>query len=299
MKRFEIAGLPPDELNSFLAGTHSDPFRILGPHRLKDGLVIRAFRPDAQKIDIVLDRQRKPASGGEPSDVDGKAREGSRAGERVNQSKEAIAAEKIHRDGFFCATLPEATRDLDYHLRVTSWDGSELVMRDPYGYGPILGEVDLHLFVEGQHWQIYEKFGAHLRTMGDTAGVHFAVWAPNAQRVSVIGDFNGWDGRVHPMRLLMPNGIWEIFIPDLPDGEKYKFEIRTRSSALLTKSDPFAVAFEVPPHSASVVRDISRYLWRDDQWMSTRDAQRGWYLRPMAIYEVHLGSWARVPEQGN
>ncbi len=167
MKRFEIAGLPPDELNSFLAGTHSDPFRILGPHRLKDGLVIRAFRPDAQKIDIVLDRQAKT---------------------------EAIAAEKIHRDGFFCATLPEATRDLDYHFRVTSWEGSELVLRDPYGYGPILGEVDLHLFAEGQHWQIYEKFGAHLRTMGDTAGVHFAVWAPNAQRVSVVGDFKrlGW-----------------------------------------------------------------------------------------------------------
>ncbi len=297
MKRFEIAGLPPDELNSFLAGTHSDPFRILGPHRLKDGLVIRAFRPDAQKIDIVLDRQRKPASGGEPSDVDGKAREGSRAGERVNQSEETIAAEKIHRDGFFCATLPEATRDLDYHLRVTSWDGSELVMRDPYGYGPILGEVDLHLFAEGQHWQIYEKFGAHLRTMGDTAGVHFAVWAPNAQRVSVVGDFNGWDGRVNPMRKLIGSGVWELFLPGVKEGAHYKFEIRTHSGALLLKSDPFAFFNQHGKSTSSLVYNLERYTWSDHEWMEAR-RQSDWPKSAISIYEVHLGSWRRT-DQGN
>ena len=271
MKRFEIAGLPPDELNSFLAGTHSDPFRILGPHRMKDGLVIRAFRPDAQKIDIVLDRQAKT---------------------------EAIAAEKTHRDGFFCATLPEAARDLDYHFRVTSWEGSELVLRDPYGYGPILGEVDLHLFAEGQHWQIYEKFGAHLRTMGDTAGVHFAVWAPNAQRVSVVGDFNGWDGRVNPMRKLIGSGVWELFLPGVKEGAHYKFEIRTHSGALLLKSDPFAFFNQHGKSTSSLVYNLERYTWSDHEWMEAR-RQSDWPKSAISIYEVHLGSWRRRTDEGN
>jgi len=144
MKPFSVAGLPPDELNTFLSGAHSDPFRILGPHRMGDDLAIRAFRPDARKIDIVQNGQTP------------------------------IEAEKIHRDGFFQAQIPNATRDLDYHLRITDWNGSESVMRDPYQYGPIMGEVDLHLFSEGQHWQLYEKFGAHLRTIGD-AGIGYEV----------------------------------------------------------------------------------------------------------------------------
>src|SRR5690242_19231111 len=127
MKLFQVAGLPPDEVTSFVGGTHSDPFRILGPHRVGDDLEIRVFRPDAKKIDVV-----SPGRANGP-----------------------IAAQKIQRDGFFCAVVPGATRDLDYHLRVTRWDGSESLMRDPYQYGPIMGEVDLHLFGEGQHWQIY------------------------------------------------------------------------------------------------------------------------------------------------
>src|SRR6266404_5095468 len=270
MKPFEIAGLPPAELSSFLAGTHSDPFRILGPHRSKGGLVIRTFRPDAQKIDIVLDQQ----------------------------SKEPIAAEKFHRDGFFCAMLPDATRDLGYHFRVTSWDGSELVMRDPYGYGPILGEVDLHLFAEGQHWQIYEKFGAHLQTMGDTAGVHFAVWAPNAQRVSVVGDFNGWDGRVNPMRKLIGSGVWELFLPGVKEGAHYKFEIRTHSGALLLKSDPFAFFNQHGKSTSSLVYNLERYTWSDHEWMEAR-RKRDWPKSAISIYEVHLGSWRRRTDEGN
>ena len=121
---------------------------------------------------------------------------------------------------------------------------------DPYRYGRVLTDYDLYLFGEGTHIRAFEKLGAHRLTTGSTTGVHFAVWAPNAERVSLIGDFNGWDGRVHAMRLLLPNGVWEIFIPDLPDGERYKFEIRTRQGALLKKSDPFGIAFEVPPLSA-------------------------------------------------
>src|SRR3982074_601008 len=186
MKPFEVVGLPPDELNSFLSATHPDPFRVLGPHRMGDDLVIRVFRPDAQKIDV---RQR---------------RQSSRAKDR--QASEGVPAEKIHRDGFFCATVPNATRDLDYHIRITGHDGKEWLTRDPYRYGPIMGEIDLHLFLEGQHWEIYEKFGAHLRNIGGDDGVYFAVWAPNAQRVSVVGDFNHWDGRINPMRKLLSAG---------------------------------------------------------------------------------------------
>src|SRR5262249_7163058 len=187
----------------------------------------------------------------------------------------------------------------DYRLRVTYPGNHVLEIDDPYRYGRVLTDFDLHLFGEGTHLRAFEKLGAHRITVGTTSGVHFAVWAPNAERVSVVGDFNAWDGRVHPMRHLATGGIWEIFIPDLHDGEKYKYEIRTMTGSWLTQSDPFAVAFEVPRQSASVVRDISRYEWRDAEWMDGRAAQNAWLDRPMAIYEVHLGSWARVPEEGN
>src|SRR5206468_12095474 len=166
-------------------------------------------------------------------------------------------------------------------------------------YGRVLTDYDLHLLGEGTHYRSFEKLGAHRIQVGTTAGVHFAVWAPNADRVSVIGDFNAWDGRVHAMRLLLPNGIWEIFIPELREGEKYKFEIRTKSGAILKKTDPFAVAFEVPPQSAAIVRDTMRYQWSDGDWMANREALRGWLDSPVAIYEAHLGSWARVPDEGN
>ncbi len=269
MKPFEIAGLPPDELNSFLTGTHSDPFRILGPHRVGDDLAIRVFRPDAQSIDII------------PS-----------------QSNEPIAAERLHRDGFFCASVRGATRDLDYHLRITGWDRSEHLTRDPYQYGPIMGEVDLHLFAEGQHWQIYEKFGAHLRAMGDATGVYFAVWAPNAQRVSVVGDFNGWDGRVNPMRKLLGSGVWELFLPGVGEGAHYKFEIRAQTGALLLKSDPFAFFNQHGISTSSLIYNLERYKWSDAEWMETR-RKRDWPRSPVTIYEVHLGSWRRRADEGN
>ncbi len=270
MRPFEITGLPPDELNSFLSGTHSDPFRILGPHRVGDDLAIRVFRPDAQKIDIILNRE----------------------------ANEPIAAERIHRDGFFCATVPGATRDLDYRLCLQSRDGSESLTRDPYQYGPLMGEVDLHLFAEGQHWKIYEKFGAHLRTVGGEAGVYFAVWAPNAQRVSVVGDFNGWDGRVNPMRKLLGSGVWELFLPSVKEGAHYKFEIRTQVGALLLKSDPFAFFNQHGISTSSLIYDLERYKWSDAQWMETRRT-RDWPKSALSIYEVHLGSWRRRADEGN
>ena len=162
----------------------------------------------------------------------------------------------------------------------------------------MLSDFDLHLFGEGTHLRIFEKLGAHRIRVGSTTGVHFAVWAPNADRVSVVGDFNGWDGRVHPMRLLTPSGVWEMFIPDLADGERYKFEIRTAAGRSCKKTDPFGVAFETPPqHGVGGSRHLALRVER-----RRVDGRRGrrtarWFSEPMSIYEVHLGSWARVPEE--
>src|SRR5881227_41890 len=270
MKSFEIAGLPPDEVSRFVGGAHSDPFRVLGPHRGGDDLEIRVFRPDARKIEIVLDQH----------------------------PEEPIAAQKIQQDGFFCATVRNATRDLPYHFRVTAWDGSHYLTRDPYQYGPIMGEVDLHLFAEGQHWKIYDKFGAHVRTIGDASGVYFSVWAPNAQRVSVVGDFNNWDGRVNPMRKLVGSGVWELFLTGIKQGAHYKFEIRTQTGALLLKIDPFAFFNQHGKSTASLVYDLERYSWNDGAWMESRRT-RNWPSSPISIYEVHLGSWRRKAEEGN
>jgi 1,4-alpha-glucan branching enzyme len=191
-----------------------------------------------------------------------------------------------------------ATDALDYRLRVTYEDGHVRDQDDPYRYGRMLTDFDLYLFGQGTQYRIFEKLGAHRRTVGSTTGVHFAVWAPNAERVSVIGDFNGWDGRVHPMRNLGPSGVWEIFIPDLQDGERYKYEIRSRvDGALLQKTDPCGVYFEGSPGSASIVWALDRYVWRDGDWMAHRAEQHGWMNRPMSIYEVHLGSWKRSVER--
>jgi 1,4-alpha-glucan branching enzyme len=262
-----------EALAALAAGRNQDPFAVLGPHPggHGEGLLVCAFLPAAQSVDL-----------------------------RLTSTGEIRPMRRREPSGTFEAILagPGEQALPDYRLRVTYGGQHVIEIDDPYRYGRVITDYDLHLLGEGTHYRAFEKLGAHRLSVGPAIGVHFAVWAPNAQRVSVIGDFNGWDGRVHPMRLLVPSGIWEIFIPDLPDGEKYKFEIRTASGALLKKSDPFALAFEVPPQSASIVRDIS-YVWRDDQWISTREGQHGWRDRPMAIYEVHLGSWARAPEDGN
>jgi len=268
MKAFEIAGVPRDEVYRFVRGVHSDPFSVLGPHKVGDDVEIRAFRPDTRAIGIVLDRDPdKP-----------------------------IATERIDEEGFFCATVPGVERDVPYHLRIVKLDGSEALTRDAYQYGPIMGDVDLHLFREGQHWKIYEKFGAHLRTIGDATGVYFAVWAPNAQRVSVVGDFNDWDGRVNPMRKLLGAGVWELFLPGMKQGAHYKFEIRTQTGAVRLKSDPFAFFNQHGKSTASLVYDLERYTWSDADWMEAR-RKKNWPQSPISIYEVHLGSWRR--KEGN
>ena len=257
-------------LSALSTGQHPDPFSVLGPHALDAArVVIRTMRPDASRIEVRLmaDGSLQPMT-------------------------------RLTDSGLFEVVLP-AEAIPDYRLHLTFWNGHVLEVDDPYRYGRVLTDFDLHLLAEGTHYRAFEKLGAHRITVGTTTGVHFAVWAPSAQRVSVVGDFNGWDGRVHPMRHFTLTGIWELFLPDVPDGERYKFEIRTTAGHLLKKSDPYGFAFEHPPQTASVVRDVSTYTWQDDAWMGAREAHGGWLRQPMSIYEVHLGSWARMPEEGD
>ena len=270
MSSFEITGVPIDELDVFLAGAHPDPFRILGPHRVGDDLVVRVFRPDAKEVSIVLS----------------------------GEEERRFEAIRLRPEGFFQATLPGTKRDVDYRVHLTGWDGTAALVHDPYAYGLILGEVDLHLFSEGNHLQLYDKFGAHLRNFGGVDGVYFAVWAPNAQRVSIVGDFNGWDGRVNPMRRLLGSGVWELFLPGVGEGAHYKFEIRTPRGDLLLKADPFGFFSQHGKQTSSLVYNLDRYRWSDGEWMEARLA-RGLPTSAISIYEVHLGSWRRKAEEGN
>ena len=169
---------------------------------------------------------------------------------------------------------------------------------DPAHTGTILTDYDLYLFGEGNHTRIYDKLGAHPVTMNGTQGTHFAVWAPNAEWVSVVGDFNAWDGRAHRLSSVGQSGIWAAFVPGAHVGQRYKFELHTRRGELLIKADPYGFAFEVPPLSASVICRLD-YEWRDRDWMRRRDAFESWLHKPMSVYEVHLGSWARIPEEGD
>ncbi len=265
--------LDPD-LVALIEGRNRDPFAVLGPHIDASGrtVLIRAFHPAAHRSDV-----------------------------RLVASGEIVPMARRAHTALFEASVPAGAGGAppDYRLRLTFEDDRVLEVDDPYRYGRVLTDFDLHLLAEGTHHRAFEKLGAHRIRVGAATGVHFAVWAPNADRVSVVGDFNGWDGRVHAMRLLVPNGIWEIFVPDLPDGEKYKFEIRTPEGWLLKKSDPLGFQFEVPPQTASVVCELSSYQWQDAEWMRTRRDRGGWLHRPMSVYEVHLGSWARVPDEGS
>ncbi len=205
---------------------------------------------------------------------------------------------KVHGDGFWEVVLPGRSEFFRYLLLIEGGNGDKRLIRDPYSFLPILGELDRHLYAEGTHLLIYEKLGAHLMTVDGIPGVHFAVWAPNAKRVSVVGDFNSWDGRIHQMRVLGSSGIWEIFIPGLGEGIKYKFEVKARNNIPMLKSDPFAFRSELRPASASEVWSLNKYSWGDTDWMERR-RERKWHVEPLAVYEVHLGSWRRVPEEKN
>ena len=248
-------------------GRHADPFSVLGLHRSGETRVVRTFQPHAARVELI-----------------------DTGGERLAEM------ERVHRGGLFAAVMPPRKRH--YCLRVTTMDGIEYVVEDPYRFAQTLGDLDLYLLGEGSDKNIYQKLGARVRTFDGVRGTRFAVWAPNASRISVIGSFNDWDGRRHVMRLHPGNGIWEIFIPGVGPGDKYKYELLDRNGELLPlKSDPFANYHEPPPGNASIVYQ-SGYEWSDDEWQKRRSNVPA-LDRPLSIYEVHLGSWRRKPEEGN
>jgi len=252
---------------ALVAGRHGDPFGVLGVHQTGDTRVIRTFQPHAERVQV------------------------------IDTSGESLAdMERVHPDGVFAAVMPQRLRH--YRLRITTTVGNVLDIEDPYRFGQTLGDLDLYLFGEGSDKQIYAKLGAQPHTIAGIAGTRFAVWAPNASRVSVVGDFNDWDGRRHVMRLHPGNGLWEIFIPGVGTGAKYKFELLNRAGKLLPlKNDPFGHFHEPPPGNASIVFE-SRHRWEDGQWMKRRSATPA-LDRPVCIYEVHLGSWRRKVEDNN
>jgi 1,4-alpha-glucan branching enzyme len=264
------SSVSPEELAAFVEARHDNPFHTLGMRRAGERLEVRAFRPEAAAVNIVdaADPRRK------------------------------FPARKIHEAGFFAAQLPEGTNEFRYLLEITDPSGATRTLHDPYSFGRILGDTDVHLHAEGNHWELYRKFGAHLATIDGVVGTVFCVWAPNAQRVSVVGDFNGWDGRVHPMRRLMDCGIWEIFLPEVGEGAHYKFEIKGTDGNVFLKSDPFAFFSQHGLQTSSIVYNLDRFAWSDEAWMQQRAALE-WHKKAVSIYEVHLGSWQRVIEEDN
>jgi len=259
------------DIDLTIHASHWNPFTVLGLHEIPGGenglknWVIRAFLPEARTAWVVDLPQ------GEPGDL--------------------VPMERLHADGLFQAVFHDRSEAFMYRLKIENYEGHRWEVVDPYRFGPVLTDFDLHLLGEGTHLRNYERLGAHLRTHEGIQGVHFAVWAPNAERVSVTGNFNHWDGRRHPMRNRGATGIWELFIPDLCEGEVYKFEIKSRNQGyIVQKADPYGLASELRPKTASVVWDVSKFTWSDEEWMATR-AQRQALDRPISVYEVHLGSW--------
>lgn len=260
--------LPDDDFYPLVEARHCDPFRLLGLHETDAGLVARVFRPGASQINLMdaYDATRR------------------------------FVLKKITDEGLFEVTLPAGTERFPYLLDITWRNGSRSQEQDAYAFGPVLGEMDVYLFSEGTHYEVYRRLGAHLAEINGVMGVHFAVWAPNAQRVSVVGDWNQWDGRVHPMRKLIPSGVWEIFIPGVSEGAHYKFEIRGPHGDVFLKTDPFAFYAQHGTSTGCMVFDLNRYTWSDEEWMAAR-RQRNPYSSPMSIYEVHLGSWQKISEE--
>ncbi len=245
---------------------HSTPHDVLGAHPAPGGAVVRAFHPDAVGVDCCIDG--------------------------VEHAMAAVG------DGVFAVVLRDVALPVRYRLRFRFADGSQWERGDPYRFLPTIGDVDRYLFNEGTHRHLWHCLGAHLREVDGEPGVAFAVWAPGARRVSVVGDFCGWDGRLLPMRALGASGVFEIFVPGVEAGALYKYEILTQQGSLRLKADPLAFATERPPGTASRVVAEHTYDWGDSAWIDER-RRRDWRREPMRIYEVHAGSWRRVPEERN
>ena len=263
------------ELDELLRGQHGHPHGFLGMHPLthhgRAGVVVRAFVQDAVTCEVV-DYSHDPEL--------------------------RYPMEKLDPMGLFETFIPDRKEVFRYRLREEKGNGEIRQFYDPYGFLPTLSQQDLYLFNEGTEHRVYQKLGAHLREIDGVKGVSFAVWAPNASRVSVVGDFNHWDGRYFPMRSLANSGVWEIFIPGLEEGLLYKYEIVPRRGAMRLKTDPYGAYFEGPPNNASIVWNVANYKWKDKAWMEKR-GKTDWLKQPVLVYEVHLGSWRRNPADGN
>jgi len=256
-------------IRDILAAQHPDPFGYLGMHATADGLVVRTFQPHARAVDV------------------------------VDRSMGTVVASLANVDGsgVFVGPVP-GSQPYSYRLQITSGDHRSIV-DDPYRFPELLGDVDVYLLAEGSHREAWTKLGAHVHSIDGVDGVAFAVWAPNARAVSVVGEFNDWDGRRHSMRKRYECGVWEIFLPGVKVGDRYKYEIKSSSGTVLPlKADPYAARAERPPATASVVEGDSDYRWNDQAWMSRRTNANA-LTAPISIYEVHLGSWRRKTDEGN
>jgi 1,4-alpha-glucan branching enzyme len=255
------------ELQSLIEVKQRTPHQLLGMHAFEDGtgVVVRALLPDATKVEV------QPVH---------------------EKSKPAFELARVHPAGLFEGVTTEANRVYAYALIITDHQGRVRRTRDPYSFLPTLGDTDLFLFAKGDERRIYEKLGAQLRTVDGVHGTSFAVWAPNAQRVSVVGDFNNWDGRYHQMRPLGLSGVWEIFVPGVAAGAHYKFEVRNAHGKVGLKTDPYGLFFETAPKNAAIVWNNRKFKWTDDAWLRQR-RRRDPLREPLSIYEVHLGSWRK------
>jgi 1,4-alpha-glucan branching enzyme len=257
----EAVALARPEIEALAEARHGDPFTVLGPHDTPTGHIVRVFLPGARSVEALRRSDRRP----------------------IGQLKAG------QPEGFFEGPVSDSS---PYLLRIT-WPDAVQETEDPYSFGLLLGELDLHLFNEGRHFELATAFGAHAMTFEGVPGVGFSVWAPNARRVAVVGDFNAWDSRRHPMRLRYPAGIWELFVPRVAPGARYKFDIIGAGGIPQPqKADPLAKQAEAPPATASIVASPDEWKWRDADWMKGR-AARQMPDAPMSIYEVHLGSWMR------
>jgi len=259
--------LTQQELQSLFEAKNNSPHRLLGMHPLSDGsgIVVRAMAQNATTIIV----------------------------EPVHEKdKPVFELKRVGNTSVFEGITQESSRVYAYELVITDQQGNTKRTRDPYSFLPTIGESDLYLFGKGEEQKIYDKLGAQIRKIDGAEGVSFGVWAPNAQRVSVVGDFNAWDGRLHPMRSLGSSGVWEIFIPGLAEGAHYKFEIRNQKGQISLKTDPYGFFFEVPPKNAAIVWNTRKFEWNDERWMTRRREKDPWRA-PLSIYEIHLGSWRK------
>ncbi len=255
------------ELDSLVSAKNRCPHQLLGMHPLGDGtgVVVRAFLHDAAEVEIAPVHEKK---------------------------KPKIKLERLHESGLYEGVTREAQHVYAYDLIITDYQGKERRTRDAYSFLPVLGETDLYLFGQGNERRIYDKLGSQLRTIDGVPGTSFAVWAPNAQRVSVVGSFNNWDGRYHQMRSLGGSGVWELFVPGIGEGALYKFELINLQGDIVVKTDPFGYFFENAPKNAAIVWNNRKFKWSDGAWLKRR-AEQDALRSPMSIYEVHLGSWRK------